>query len=539
MKDEKVKKGVIYTCITGGYDTLINHTFMDHRWDYICFTDDLSISNVENSSWQIKPLLFDKLDNVRNQRWHKLHPHILFPEYKKSIWIDGNINILNNDIFDDIDKAIDKSRVISVAPHPLRNCVYDELIVCAELGKDDETVMRKQEILMRSHGFPEKKGLFENNVMYRDHHEDIVIKIMKDWWWWIVNYSRRDQLSLSYVLWQNKLEVMPLTAISYRYKAGIEFIHNTNHVTKDELLVQRAELIDQRDEFRQVLAARDEQIDALYHSTSWRMTRPLRLIGQALKRFRHMGLRRRLACFWGMTYRPNGEPKRSQVKGEELKTPDMSTGNPLILEEALSKTLAEILEVIQSRIVKDSTYFGIPCQRSPLDFWIYQETIFALKPDVIVEIGSYCGGSALSLAHLCDHLDKGRVIAVDIDHSRLHQTAKKHPRISFVTGDACEVFDEVAAMCCGAAVVMVIEDSSHEFQNTLNVLKKYSQLVTVESYLIVEDSICHHGLNTGPKPGPYEAISEFLSDYQNFHIDRKKEAFLMTWNPKGYLIRKK
>lgn len=285
------------------------------------------------------------------------------------------------------------------------------------------------------------------------------------------------------------------------------------------------------------LAERDEQIAALYHSTSWRMTRPLRLIGQALKRFRHIGLRKRLACFLAMTYRSNGEPKVSQARGEEQQMPDTSTGKPLVLEEALSKTLAEILEVIQSRIVKDSTYFGIPCQRSPLDFWIYQETIFALKPDVIVEIGNYCGGSALSLAHLCDHLGKGRVIAVDIDHSQLNQTAKKHPRISFVTGDACEVFDEVAAMCCGAAVVMVIEDSSHEFQNTLNVLKKYSQLVTVGSYLIVEDSICHHGLNTGPKPGPYEAISEFLGDYQNFHIDRKKEAFLITWNPKGYLIR--
>jgi len=209
------------------------------------------------------------------------------------------------------------------------------------------------------------------------------------------------------------------------------------------------------------------------------------------------------------------------------------------MEEALSKTLDEILEVIQARVVTDSTYFGIPCQRSPLDFWIYQEIIFALKPDVIVEIGSYCGGSALSLAHLCDHLGKGRIIAVDIDHSRLNQTAKDHPRISFITGDACEVFDEVVAKCGGATAVMVIEDSSHEYQSTLNILKKYSQLVTVGSYLIVEDSICHHGLNTGPNPGPYEAILDFIDNHQNFYIDRKKEAFLVTWNPKGYLKREK
>lgn len=81
----------------------------------------------------------------------------------------------------------------------------------------------------------------------------------------------------------------------------------------------------------QVLAIRDEQIVALYHSTSWRMTRPLRFIGQVLKRFRHMGLRRRIACFFGMLYWPAGEPRISQgFKGEDLQMPDMSMDSPLI-----------------------------------------------------------------------------------------------------------------------------------------------------------------------------------------------------------------
>lgn len=210
----------------------------------------------------------------------------------------------------------------------------------------------------------------------------------------------------------------------------------------------------------------------------------------------------------------------------------------IYMEDALTKTLGEVLEVIQERVVTDSTYFGISCLRSPMDFWIYQEIIFALKPDVIVEIGNYHGGSALSLGHLCDLLNKGQVIAVDIDHSRVDQAAKNHPRISFITGDACDVFDIVAAKCSDAKTVLVIEDSSHEYQNTLNVLMKYSQLVTVGSYLIVEDSICHHGLNVGPNPGPYEAISDFLDNNTSFYSDRKKEPFLITWNPKGYLKRK-
>jgi hypothetical protein len=50
------------------------------------------------------------------------------------------------------------------------------------------------------------------------------------------------------------------------------------------------------------LNLRDAQIAALYNSTIWRITRPLRIVGQHLKRFRHMGLRRRIARLWGIKY---------------------------------------------------------------------------------------------------------------------------------------------------------------------------------------------------------------------------------------------
>lgn len=279
--DNSQKRGVIYTCITGGYDDLINHTFINQDWDYVCFTDDLSVVNAADSFLDIRPLLFDKLDNVRNQRWHKIHPHILFPEYKKSIWLDANINILNEDLFADIDMAITESRLISIAPHPVRSCIYDELIACMELRKDDENVMRRQVDLIRRAGFPVKNGLFESNIMYREHHDDRVIAVMNDWWWWVENYSRRDQLSLPYVIWQHKLDVKMLTNISYRHNPSVEFIYSANHVTKEELLAQKEEL-------QKFLTARDNQIAALYKSTSWRITRPLRMIGQRLKRFKEM-----------------------------------------------------------------------------------------------------------------------------------------------------------------------------------------------------------------------------------------------------------
>ena len=57
------------------------------------------------------------------------------------------------------------------------------------------------------------------------------------------------------------------------------------------------------------------------------------------------------------------------------------------------------------------------------------------------------------------------------------------------------------------------------------------------AYLIVEDGICHHGLDEGPAPGPYEAVETFLSEQDAFVLDRSRENFLITWNPKGFLKR--
>ncbi len=82
---------------------------------------------------------------------------------------------------------------------------------------------------------------------------------------------------------------------------------------------------------------------------------------------------------------------------------------------------------------------------------------------------------------------------------------------------------------------MVIEDSSHTYGNTLRVLEHYAELVAVGKYFVVEDGICHHGLDVGPKPGPYEAVEQFVSTSRDFVIDRVREAYCITWNPKGYL----
>jgi cephalosporin hydroxylase len=207
------------------------------------------------------------------------------------------------------------------------------------------------------------------------------------------------------------------------------------------------------------------------------------------------------------------------------------------MEDCMDWPLSRMLPVLQRRIMEGSTYHGIPTLKNPLDFWIYQEILWETRPDFIVEIGNFHGGSALALAHACDAIGRGRIIGVDTTHDGIDAQVRAHSRITLLTGDACGMVARVKSHVGGNTNVMVIEDSAHTYDNTLKVLEAYSPLVGAGHYFIVEDSICHHGLDVGPDPGPYEAVEEFVRVNRSFAVDRSREAYCITWNPKGYLKR--
>lgn len=227
---------------------------------------------------------------------------------------------------------------------------------------------------------------------------------------------------------------------------------------------------------------------------------------------------------------------------ENTEHPDPAQALPLnvpTMEHNLAMPVKTVIEIIQRRLTQKSHWCGVPAIKSPTDFWVYCEMIYEIRPDVIVEIGTKHGGGALSMGHFCDNIDHGRIITVDIDHSLLEDAARNHPRVEALLGDGCAMLDEVKARIQPGETVLVIEDSSHTYENTLNVMRAYAPLVTLGSYLIVEDSNCYHGLDEGFSPGPYEAIEQFITETDAFAIDRERENFFITWNPKGYLRRVK
>jgi cephalosporin hydroxylase len=184
-------------------------------------------------------------------------------------------------------------------------------------------------------------------------------------------------------------------------------------------------------------------------------------------------------------------------------------------------------------------WLGAQVLKCPLDLWNYQEIIYEAKPDIIIESGTGNGGSALFFASICDLIGKGRVVTVDITDKK---NRPKHGRIEYFMGSstAPETIARLEKIIQECNHVMVVLDSDHSMQHVLKELQEYSRFVTLGSYLIVEDT-CINGHPVAPQfgPGPMEAVQIFLRETDNFVVDKRREKFLLTFNPNGYLKRVK
>jgi cephalosporin hydroxylase len=186
----------------------------------------------------------------------------------------------------------------------------------------------------------------------------------------------------------------------------------------------------------------------------------------------------------------------------------------------------------------EASWLGYRTRKCPLDLWVYQELMARSRPEIIVETGTWMGGSALFLANMMDLLGGGEVVTVDIDDSK-SDLRPLHPRIRYLSGSSTdpEIVRTVTDMVGGRSC-MVILDSDHSRDHVLGELRALAGLVPVGSYLIVEDTDVN-GHPTYPEfgPGPMEALDDFLREDHRFEIDANMERFLMTLNPRGYLRR--
>lgn len=193
-------KIVIYTAVAGNYDHPVNHVKQDIDIDYIYFTD--GASRPEQDWWEVVTLpSMPKLDNRRKAKLPKIYPHFFseLTSYDCSIWIDGDMEILNPHFAQEILSFLNNGIVIS--PHfDARDCAYGESTIRPYKYKYEP--IDEQVEYYRREDFPEHYGLYECGVMARDMTNDKVKELGLTWMNHNLLFSYQDQISLPYCLWQ-------------------------------------------------------------------------------------------------------------------------------------------------------------------------------------------------------------------------------------------------------------------------------------------------------------------------------------------------
>lgn len=194
----------------------------------------------------------------------------------------------------------------------------------------------------------------------------------------------------------------------------------------------------------------------------------------------------------------------------------------------------------ENKIWEKTTWLGVPCWKLPFDLQIMQEIIFEVQPDYLIETGTGYGGSALFFASIMELIGRGKVLTIDIeskvDIASLGGKELYKRRVEFITGSSMDedVVRRVKKVIGGKVVVVL--DSWHTKTHVLQELEMYSPLVSMNSYMVVEDThVSDHPVPWKWGPGPFEAVEEFLLKNPQFMVDKKCEKLGFTFNPNGYL----
>jgi len=160
------------------------------------------------------------------------------------------------------------------------------------------------------------------------------------------------------------------------------------------------------------------------------------------------------------------------------------------------------------------------------------------RPQVLVELGTSHGGSALFFASVAPLAGIEAIVSLDIAAT---QGRPRHPLVTYLIGDsgAPALFDQVQALVAGRTVAVVI-DSNHHAEHVDKELALYAPLVSPGQPLIMEDTLVDvlDFRKFRPRGGPLRSMRDYLEKHPDFELVPEVEPYITT-NFFGYWVKKK
>lgn len=181
-----MNKLIVYTCVTGGYDSVSRPSALPEWADFLCFGQDSPVT------WQAS-------DNTQLARYAKLNPHLVLPEgYDYCLWTDGNIDVVDPAFFSKVEEMMAGGVLYAGLHHPQRDDVYEESLRILQNDRESFCRLARLVKFLKKEGFPRHYGLDETNVILRRHNDPKVREFDELWWEMLRTWTNRDQMTQSW-----------------------------------------------------------------------------------------------------------------------------------------------------------------------------------------------------------------------------------------------------------------------------------------------------------------------------------------------------
>jgi cephalosporin hydroxylase len=200
-------------------------------------------------------------------------------------------------------------------------------------------------------------------------------------------------------------------------------------------------------------------------------------------------------------------------------------------------------------------YAGVKLAKFPEDLRAYEHLLWASRADVVIELGTSWGASALWFADRLlaleahGRIERGRVISVDLHTGPAAEAVAGAGRvhgemITLIAADVCDpdLPARVQELIPAGSRCLVVEDSAHVYETTMAALRGFAMFVPVNVFFVVEDGcvdIEEMRLTEDWPRGVLPALRDWLQtdEGQAFRVRRDLELYGISCHHGGFLQR--
>ncbi len=215
------KRGVVYTCMFEAGVWVEAPLHRNAFWDYFCFTNREDLWGKKEKGWQfLKPFCIEDQDDDWMTNYHMINAHTIFADYDFSIWVAPEMRIVGdlNEWYEIYGK---NASFLSFSDYK-DDSIYD-ILITTMVDDDSNIGCRKKRYRYLQEGYPEHYGLIDTRCLFRNHRDEILCEVLKDWWEDAVCDKMYGKFGFNYAAWKKNFKF----AICNQFVDENRYISNT------------------------------------------------------------------------------------------------------------------------------------------------------------------------------------------------------------------------------------------------------------------------------------------------------------------------